>query len=401
MPVDNDRKAEKARVRQIKKELDTAKGRLKSRKDLEKSETSLRNILKDSASMNDIRVHSMLYDVVKLSYLAGNEKLFLKEKYDTAQLFSIAHRMFLVANKLDSVDAIPNKKGVVRMSYRRPHAQFLQQYVNNLYSGVVYFVNKRKWEDAASLAGTYLSLPDWPLFSDTKLPFDSLKHAHSSYLALLSNYRLKKYDKAKEYEEVALKYTPRYELCLICLASMAEQQKDTTAYLNYLTKGLESFPKSRYFATHLLEYYSSKQLINSVLNVTDKVLDADSLNAISLMARQTIALSRGQYDECIKQGMKMLSYRDSIFNGRDSVLIADVNYNIGVAYYNQAVELSEATTKLKSRNKKAKEIYKLCMPYMETYRKLRPEAIEKWKPILYNVYLNLNLGKQFTEIENL
>lgn len=343
----------------------------------------------------------MLYEVVKLSYLVGNEKLFLKEKYDTAQHFNIAHRMFLVANKMDSVDAMPNKKGIVKPTYRKPHAQFLTQYINNLYSGVVYFVNKRKWEDAASLAETYLSLPQWELFNDYEMSDSDLKRIHTSYLALLSNYRLKRFDKAKTYKDDALKYTPRYELCLICLSSMAEQEKETSAYLEYLNMGLDSFPKSRYFATHLMDYYSSKQMIDKGLEVANKVLNADSLNALALVTKQSIMLLKGQYNDCITLGDNMLKSNDSIFSGRDSVLIADVNYNIGIAYYNQAVELSEATTKLKSRNKKAKEIYRQCMPYMETYRKLRPKAVEKWKPILYNVYLNLNLGKQFTEIENL
>ena len=36
---------------------------------------------------------------------------------------------------------------------------------------------------------------------------------------------------------------------------------------------------------------------------------------------------------------------------------------------------------------------------METYRRLRPEEREKWAPGLYRIYFNLNMGKQFEEID--
>ena len=38
---------------------------------------------------------------------------------------------------------------------------------------------------------------------------------------------------------------------------------------------------------------------------------------------------------------------------------------------------------------------------METYRKLMPDEKDKWGPVLYRIYLNLNRGKQFDEIDRL
>lgn len=35
---------------------------------------------------------------------------------------------------------------------------------------------------------------------------------------------------------------------------------------------------------------------------------------------------------------------------------------------------------------------------MEQYKKMRPEDKEKWAPSLYNIYLKLNMGKQFDEM---
>ena len=38
---------------------------------------------------------------------------------------------------------------------------------------------------------------------------------------------------------------------------------------------------------------------------------------------------------------------------------------------------------------------------MEMVRKLEPKNTERWAPALYRIYLNLNLGKEFDEIDKL
>jgi hypothetical protein len=38
---------------------------------------------------------------------------------------------------------------------------------------------------------------------------------------------------------------------------------------------------------------------------------------------------------------------------------------------------------------------------MEHYRQLAPNEMNKWGPALYRIYLNLNMGRQFDEIDRL
>jgi hypothetical protein len=38
---------------------------------------------------------------------------------------------------------------------------------------------------------------------------------------------------------------------------------------------------------------------------------------------------------------------------------------------------------------------------MEKYRELAPDESQRWAPALYRIYLNLNKGKQFEEIDRL
>ena len=38
---------------------------------------------------------------------------------------------------------------------------------------------------------------------------------------------------------------------------------------------------------------------------------------------------------------------------------------------------------------------------MEKYREMAPDEVDKWAPALYRIYFNLNMGKQFDEIDKL
>ena len=39
--------------------------------------------------------------------------------------------------------------------------------------------------------------------------------------------------------------------------------------------------------------------------------------------------------------------------------------------------------------------------YMEYYRQLMPGEKRKWAPVLYRIYLSLNLGRQFDEMDKI
>lgn len=78
------------------------------------------------------------------------------------------------------------------------------------------------------------------------------------------------------------------------------------------------------------------------------------------------------------------------------------NYNIGYIYYLRAQEaLADKDKSVRQRMKEAQKQYKKSLPYMERYRALEPEDIQRWRPILYEIYLNLNMGDKFREINSL
>ena len=99
----------------------------------------------------------------------------------------------------------------------------------------------------------------------------------------------------------------------------------------------------------------------------------------------------------------MYSQRHPSFNV-DSTNVDD-NYYIGASYVSKALQvvLPDNPSKESYRQARAqqKAYYIKAEPFLERYRALAPQSKNRWAPLLYKVYLALNKGKKFAEIEKL
>lgn len=388
--VSSDAKAaDKLRKAEVKKQLNDAKVNLKQNKNLDKTEAVMRNLLADSFNIRDKRLHATLIEALRKQYNQGNEKLYLHQPYDTTQLFLIARKIFEAAERLDSIEALPNEKGKVEYSYREDNVQLMAQLYGNLYTGGVFLLNHRKYSEAVQCVNTYLVAPEWTMMKGA-LKVDSLHRWHASYVMLAAGYRNEDFQSALKYEEDALKYRPRLETSLQYLAEIYHAKNDSVHYEQYLSLGVDSFPRDRYFYSRLVDLYCNRNDYESALGVTTKVLAADTTDYSTKVIRQTLLLNLARYDECVALGDKLIAEKDSV---------SEVYYNNALAYYNQTMGLEKGpANKRKEREKKLHDLYKKCRPYMEKFRELEPNERAKWRPVLYNVYLNLNMGKEFSEI---
>jgi hypothetical protein len=94
-----------------KKELSQARTYIKSGKDYDKAEKLMTGLLADTTHRKNTKVYATWYDAVAGQYAQANEKLYLKQAYDTAAFFNITKRMYTVAETLDSLDMQPDSKG--------------------------------------------------------------------------------------------------------------------------------------------------------------------------------------------------------------------------------------------------------------------------------------------------
>lgn len=375
-----------------KKQIAQAKTYIKSGKDLDKAEKLMTALLQDSANMHNEKIHLTLFDAIRAQYEQVNEKMYLKQQVDTTQLFLLARKMFIALERLDSVEAMPNKKGVVKIKYRERHADFLNAYRQNLFSGGVFFVRKGMYDKAFDIMDLYINCAEQPLFTaydyaqrDTLMP-------EAAHCTLYCGYMMHDTPKALRYLSLALNDSVHADYIDQYLAHIYAEEKDSTEYLNTLNRGFSRSPTHPFFFPHIIDYYNHMGEIQKVEKLVSEALLADSTNALFRFAQSTLLLNTGKYDECIEVCKQLIEENDSL---------SEAYCNIALAYFNQAVELDKKVKLTRKERQRIRQLYALSQPYMEKFRQFEPDKQQKWLPVLYTIYLNLNLGPQFDEIDRL
>ncbi len=375
-----------------KKEIIAAKDLVKAGKNLDQAEASMRKLLTDSANRSNKKIWSILFESVRKQYEQGNEKLYLKQNYDTAKLFNAALELFNVAKELDSVEMVPAKNGKQEFDFRKEHAEYLNKIRPNLYNGGTWFIRKQKYADAYKFFDQYIDCASLPMFHAYKYGQKDKHLPTAAYWAVYAGYKMKDTKATLHHSYEALKDTAHYNYMLQYLAETYKLDKDTARYEAALREGFERAPKFPFFFPRLVEFYSDNNKLDSALVVADRALQIDPDNDIYLFTKGTILLNMGDYTHCIEVSKKAIEVNDSL---------PGPYYNLGLAYFNQAIELDKNTQLSRKKHDEINVLYKSALPYLEKYRKLAPEMQDQWALPLYTIYLNLNMGKEFDEIDKL
>ena len=375
-----------------KKEIIAAKDLVKAGKSLDKAEASMRKLLADSTNRRNKKIWNLLFESVRKQYEQGNEKLYLKQSYDTAQLFNATLELFNIAKGLDSVEMISAKNGKVELDFRKEHAEYLNKIRPNLYNGGTWFIRKQKYADAYKYFDQYIDCASLPMFHAYKYGQKDKHLPTAAYWAVYCGYKMKDAKATLHHSYEALKDTTHYNYMLQYLAETYKLDKDTARYESTLREGFDRAPKFPFFFPRLVEFYSDSNKLDSALVIADKALRIDPNNDIYLFTKGTILLNMGDYKRCIDVSKKAIEVNDTL---------AGSYYNVGLAYFNQAVELDKNTQVSRSKHDEINKLYKSALPYMEKYRKLAPDMQDQWALPLYTIYLNLNMGKEFDEIDRL
>ena len=373
-----------------KKEIQQAEAIVKSGKNLDRAEKQMRKLLTDSVNRRNLKIWTTMTNAVRGQYLQGNENLYLHLKQDTAALFKLAHKMFRDYQAMDSVDALPDKKGRIRIKYRSSHAAFLQAYRPNLYNGGVFFLRRHSYQEAFTLLDAFLDCQRQPLFENQHFEQDPLNPT-AAFWTVLCGYQLDNPSMALKYKDLALQDTVRLENCLQYLAEIYKKQCDKQLYEQTLVDGFERYPNSSYFFPRLIDHLNSTNQRDRAMTIVDEALAANDSSELFIFAKSNMLLNQGDYDACIALCDTLIARNDTL---------ADAYYNAGVAYVNKAFLIEKGRVGAKQR-KQMRQLYQKALPYMERYRALAPQEKDKWAAALYNIYLKLNMGREFEEIDRI
>ena len=370
-----------------KRQIAEAEGYLRSGKNYDKAELLMTKLLKDSANRQNPRIYNLWLQAVEKQYDALNEKMYKHQTIDTTQLFTLTRRIFTIAERLDSIDMQPDKKGRVSLNYRKDNSQRLIDYRPNLFFGGASHLRKGNFQTAYEFFETYIDCARQPLFSDHDLLNSDTRMGEAAYWATYCGYRLNDPVLTLRHHELARRDTSKLEFTLQYAAEAWNRLGDEARFNELLWEGFAFFPKSTYFFPRLMDGYTRKGNYEQALSVVDEALKADSLSELFLYAKSTMLLNLGRYAESLDYSKRLLTLNDQM---------ADAYYNAGTACLNIILKMDS-----RKHKKQIKKMYQKAQTYMETYRQMAPEAKDKWGMALYRIYFNLNLGKQFDEIDRL
>ena len=370
-----------------KRQMAEAENYLRSGKNIDKAEQLMTSLLRDSANQQNPRIYDLWLQAVEKQYDALNEKMYKRQTIDTLKLFTLNRRIFTIAERLDSIDAMPDKKGRVNPDYRKDNSQRLLGYRPNLFFGGAHYLRKGDFSTAYDFFETYTDCARQPLFTDYDLVYNDTRMGEAAYWATYCGYRMNDPVLTLRHHELARRDTTKLEYTLQYIAEAWNRLGDKQRYAEILWEGFAFYPKSAYFFPRLTDAFTAKGNYEQALSVVDEALKADSLNELYLFAKSTMLLNLGRYAECLDICKRIIALNDQM---------ADAYYNAGTACLNIVLNMDSRRHK-----KQIRKMYQKAQPYMETYRQLAPEAKDKWGPALYRIYFNLNLGKQFDEIDRL
>lgn len=300
--------------------------------------------------------------------------------------------MFATLEGLDSLDMKPDAKGRIKFKYRDHSAELLNQYRPNLYFGGLYFIKKQNYLKAYDLFNTYIDCSSHPLFAKYKYASRDKYLPQAAYWAVYCGYKLKDAKATLRHTYLALKDTAHANLMLQYLAETYKLENDSVRYIKTLWEGFDKYPTFPFFFPRLIDNYVQQNEYDEALKICDTALKSDSVNVLFRYAKSNVLLLLGKYSDCLDISKSLIAQNDSL---------ADAYLNAGLSWFNQAVEMDKNLQLSQKKRSKILDCYRNAMPYLEKYRALAPDQKNKWALPLYTIYLNLNMGKQFDEIDKL
>ena len=375
-----------------KKEISQVKQMIKKSNNLNQAEQIMRDLLKDSANINNDKVWNTLFDVLNKKYLNGNEALYLKRPCDTTLFYNNIAEMFKVAICFDSIQVKNNKSQKEINKSREKYANMLLSTRANLFNGGVFFISKKDYNNGFDLLSLYITTAQHAIFSSYNLPQKDKYLPEAAYWTVFCGYKTQDANKALCYASLALTDSTHHANTLQYLADTYKMNRDTIRYEQTLKEGFDKYPVSPFFFSRLIAFYANEDNYSEGLNLVERALAIDSLNRSFRFAKSSILYHLKRYDQSIDICKSLLAEKDTT---------SGILLNIGLSYFNKAEDLSIKVGNVGKNKSKINSLYTKALGYLEEYRKREPQDKDKWAVALYTIYLNLNMGKEFEEIDKL
>lgn len=348
----------------------------------------------DSLLADEYKVYEWGVRVQQRMNEQENEKIYLGQTGDTARFFSSVKGIFNYSVKAYEKGIAQGMKAV---PLHEKTCARLWMYYPNLGVACHYYYKKGDYAQACDYLDTYIQTAQSPLFSNAPKPLlDELHLPTMAFFRLKSNYELGQYAKVIQDASLAMHDSLHHGSTLryLSLASLREGKMEE--YVAYLYRGLREAPGASFFYSQLSDYYQRSDQLGRALLLTDSLLQVRPGTSLYLFGKSYLLMKLKRYAESIRVSEDLLGHDDEW---------VEAYYNVGVCYCNMAAEALRRkpadVEQYKAFSRQVHDYYEAARPYLEHYREAYPDRVRKWGPLLYRVYLNLNMGDAFDEVDSL
>ena len=334
----------------------------------------------------------------KLINNAENVNLYLKKAYDTVVFFSSIRDIYERVEKADSIAAQPNEKGKVDLSGRKRYREMLMPFRSNLLTGGKWHYQHGHTRTAYDFFDCYIDAATHPIFAQDSLLTKDPQLPMTAYLAVFSAQKEGMTDAVIKHTPLAKLAGQRTEMVQEYYARAWEAKGDTAQWLSALKDGIRENGDNLFFFTHLLNYYTSREYWLEGLALSDSMATAADTVPLFWYAKSLMLLRLNRDGEAVKACDSCLRLAPEHVNAL---------YNKGLALLNLAMAFAEtACTDVKNPQcrkdqQTLRRLYQQAKEPMERVRQLAPHDTKRWAPALYRIYLHLNMGKEFDEMERI
>ena len=324
-----------------------------------------------------------------------NEKVYLKQQCDTAKFFNSTLLIFDYALKGDKIEQMLHAEHGNKFKLRDKHAGLLRMYYRNLNMGARYFYTKGNYKDAQQLLGTALLMARQPMWSAQSVDSTHAEFISNIYRYTYAAYVNHDYDNVERYKHIMLSEPQYSKSALEIYARSAQASGKDRDFEEYLNHGMKVFPLYPYFFDELADVLLKERRFDDAIAHAENLLAVDSLSikALELKAKSLFVLER--YDSCMAVSKHLVDLDTAC-------VYPEVNYYVAKIAMSEIADveipLDMFSEEFKAAKRKVVHTCAFARRYAERYRVLCPEEKDKWGPILYKIYLELNLGKEFEEI---
>lgn len=373
--------------------LKHARTALKYNKEQEQAEKHLMEAIADSASTNEQKAEAYYHAALLQKSINDGEnlKLYLKQPYDTTKFFSTIIRMNRHLLSLDSVDVLPDAKGRIRPVYSKKSRELRDMYRTNLLNGGKHWYQKHKFEDAYQYFDTFIRVS--PEAGDSIITLTKYWATLSAFNAGNPSETLVYVDEAiNAYDEsvgaILMEYKARSQAAL----------GDSVGWLATLEQGIQRHSQHDFFFRNEIDYLDTQAQYERGFALADSLCTLYPNRALYWHAQSLMTLGLKEYEAAIVLCDSTIA-RDSTY--------ADVYYIKGISYCNLALKAMETACndmrnpRCRTDRQRISALYLAAKEPMETYRRLSPESQKRWAAPLYRIYLQLNMGKEFDEMDRI